>query len=388
MKRIHIFQAGTHTAMSGATIAFGEAVIAGIAAAYDPAVHEAPLVIGHPKHDAPAYGWVGELKADKAGLYAEPRQVSVELAEMVKAGKFKKISASFYPPDAANNPKPGSYYLRHVGFLGAQPPAVKGLRPIELGEADQAVTIELGDIEPPVDLGDGDRATAWSLRNLAALLRGVRDMLIEDKGAERADEILPSWRLDELNEQAGRIDSPGTSPAFADPTTPTTRETTSMSDKEIAAREAALAEKEAAFAEREKATAEALKASRREGNKSFVDGLVAAAQLPQGLAGLTLDLMEQLDGDQAVSFGEGDAKFEGTAQAAFRKLLATLPKSVDFGEHAKGEEPGASAAGFSGPSGAAVDKERLAVHNKALAFMEANPETDYLTAVRKVERAA
>lgn len=29
------------------------------------------------------------------------------------------------------NPKPDTYHLRHVGLLGAEPPAVKGLRPVE-----------------------------------------------------------------------------------------------------------------------------------------------------------------------------------------------------------------------------------------------------------------
>lgn len=38
------------------------------------------------------------------------------------------------------------YYLRHVGFLGAEPPAIKGLQPIEFSEsdkADDAVTLTL-----------------------------------------------------------------------------------------------------------------------------------------------------------------------------------------------------------------------------------------------------
>ncbi|MBF0186018.1 MAG: hypothetical protein HQM06_16735, partial [Magnetococcales bacterium] len=43
------------------------------------------------------------------------------------AGRFKKISASFYPPDSPNNPTPGLFALRHIAFLGAQPPAIKGL---------------------------------------------------------------------------------------------------------------------------------------------------------------------------------------------------------------------------------------------------------------------
>lgn len=71
------------------------------------------------------------LAAGDDGLNAEPHQVDPEFAEMVNAGRFKKISASFYTPDAPNNPVPGVYYLRHVGFLGAQPPAVKGLKQAE-----------------------------------------------------------------------------------------------------------------------------------------------------------------------------------------------------------------------------------------------------------------
>jgi hypothetical protein len=33
----------------------------------------------------------------------------------------------------------GVYDLRYVGFLGAQPPSVKGLRPIELTDGEQGV---------------------------------------------------------------------------------------------------------------------------------------------------------------------------------------------------------------------------------------------------------
>ena len=120
--------------MRGDVLSFSESDIAATAAAYDPAKHEAPLVIGHPKHDAPAYGWVKSLAASGDGLNAEPHQVDADFAELVASGRYKKISASFYLPDAPNNPVPGVYYLRHVGFLGAQPPAVKGLNPVQFAD--------------------------------------------------------------------------------------------------------------------------------------------------------------------------------------------------------------------------------------------------------------
>ncbi|MBD9463918.1 phage protease [Pseudomonas sp. Pdm06] len=139
MNPLHIFKPGTHTAQCGTTFHFTEADLAATVAAYNPTLHEAPLVIGHPQHDAPAAGWVKSLTATAQGLIAEPQQIDASFAEQIAKGSYKKISASFYHPTAANNPVPGVYYLRHVGFLGAQPPAVKGLRPIELAESEPGV---------------------------------------------------------------------------------------------------------------------------------------------------------------------------------------------------------------------------------------------------------
>ncbi|WP_230147308.1 phage protease [Pseudomonas brassicacearum] len=139
MNPLHIFKTGTHTAQCGTTYNFTEADLAATVAAYNPSLHEAPLVIGHPQHDAPAAGWVKSLSATTHGLIAEPQQIDASFAEQIAKGSYKKISASFYHPTAANNPVPGVYYLRHVGFLGAQPPAVKGLRPIELAEGEPGV---------------------------------------------------------------------------------------------------------------------------------------------------------------------------------------------------------------------------------------------------------
>ncbi len=127
LKTIAIFRTGTHTAMNGETLDFTATDLAAMVAAYDVGRHEAPLVVGHPATNAPAYGWVKNVLLDGEVLYAEIHQVDPGFAEMVNAGRFKKISASFYIPESPNNPHPGVYSLRHVGFLGAQPPAIKGL---------------------------------------------------------------------------------------------------------------------------------------------------------------------------------------------------------------------------------------------------------------------
>ena len=94
MQSIHFFRAGTHISSDGRSLTFTQADLAKIAASYDPATHEAPIVVGHPKTDAPAYGWVERVEARPDGLHAIPRQVNAEFAELVKAGYIRHIGLS------------------------------------------------------------------------------------------------------------------------------------------------------------------------------------------------------------------------------------------------------------------------------------------------------
>jgi hypothetical protein len=87
---------------------------------FDPSFHEPPAVIGHPTQDAPAYGWVAGLQRSGSKLLGRLRQVDPNFEEMVKSGRFKKRSIALYQTGKG-------WMLRHVGFLGAQPPEVKGL---------------------------------------------------------------------------------------------------------------------------------------------------------------------------------------------------------------------------------------------------------------------
>lgn len=183
-KTLHIFKPGRHTAMSGATLEFSAVDLAASAAAYDPAKFEAPLVVGHPQVDAPAYGWVKALAATP-DLEAEPHQVDAAFAEMVAAGRFKKISASFFMPDAPGNPVPGVYYLRHVGFLGAAAPAVTGLRMPEFAaDAAGIETIEFSTPQQEVHVTPEEKA-ALEAEN-AQLKAQIADATAREKAAATA----------------------------------------------------------------------------------------------------------------------------------------------------------------------------------------------------------
>lgn len=184
LKPLHIFKPGRHTAMSGTTLEFSADDLAATAAAYSPAKFEAPLVVGHPAVDAPAYGWVKALIATP-DLEAELHQVDAAFADLVKAGRFKKISASFFMPDAPNNPVPGVYYLRHVGFLGAAAPAVHGLRNPEFSDDETGIeTIEFSTHEEPSAVTPEEKA-ALEAEN-AQLKQQIAEAAAREKAAAAA----------------------------------------------------------------------------------------------------------------------------------------------------------------------------------------------------------
>jgi hypothetical protein len=103
-----------------------------VADSYNPDFHEAPAVIGHPDTNAPAYGWAKAVKHEAGKLFAKlGDDTDPNFEEMVRRGLFKKRSVSFYK-------KPEGLELRHIGFLGAQPPEVKGLAAIKFEEGFEA----------------------------------------------------------------------------------------------------------------------------------------------------------------------------------------------------------------------------------------------------------
>lgn len=324
--------------MSGQQLSFSEGDLAAAAAAYNPELHEAPLVVGHPKSELPAWGWVKGLSADGVGLFAEPHQVNAEFEEQVKAGAYKKVSAAFYTPDHPHNPAPGVFYLRHVGFLGAQPPAVKGLKGIEFAEDDQCVEVELEFSE-----SEGSEQLLWATEGLVSLFKTLRDHLIEKEGAEAADKVLPSWRLDSASESLARARaerdaqrSARPNPAFSEPAT---QESTTVTPEERAALEAQNAQLQADLAAANARLRSSAVAANTAAHAAFAETLASEARIApahKGVVTALLDFAEPpvIEGEQAtvVEFGEGDAK--QPIGAAIKAFLQALPKRVEFGEQA------------------------------------------------------
>jgi len=383
---IHIFRPGTHTDVSGKTLAFGETELEASAKAYDPALFEAPLVVGHPQLDAPAYGWVESLDFSQDGLTAEPRQVDPAFAELVRAGRYKKISASFYQPNSPANPVPGVFYLRHVGFLGAAAPAVKGLKSVAFAQAEEGV-VEFSE-------------DAWAERQNASLWRGLREWLLAKFGQEEADKAVPGYSVETVEDAARKElletqDKPAFAEGAANPNFVPNQQEDAVDQKEkeaLAAERAKLAEERAAL-DKEKADFAELEANLKEteagriheGHVAFAESLVKEGKLLPANKEATVGLLDSLAvADAVVEFAEeSGTKTSKSALQTVKDMLTASPKLVSFGELATGDLDGGSVS-FAAPQGYTADPERLELHGKALSYQAAHPGTDYSAALAAV----
>lgn len=329
MQPIHIFRAGRHTSAAGEALEFSEDALRDSARAYDPALHEAPIVIGHPRDNGPAYGWVGAVHYADGGLHAEPKQVDADFAELVRAGRYKKVSASFYTPDAPANPVPGTYYLRHVGFLGAQPPAIKGLKQASFADGDAGVVEFSGEWET------------------AGFFRRFREWFIDKFSREEADKVIPAYMVEGMEQRARDEMQEAMAPVLSSSSFAehTMQESAAMNADQIAAlekraaeAEAALAARTAEFAEREQRLAEAERAQRQAHIAGAVDALVGEGRvLPAQRAGLVA-FMQALPAETVVEFGEGEVQTKQGGEEYLLSFLRSLPKAVDFAERAPREQ--------------------------------------------------
>jgi hypothetical protein len=362
LKPIEIFRPGKHTANTGETLSFTEERVRRSAEVYDPNLHEAPIVVGHPRTDSPAFGWVADVAySEGAGLEAIPHQVDAQFADSVRAGRYKKVSASFYKPDAPNNPVPGEFYLRHVGFLGAQPPSVKGLRPVEFGEEEEGVVaLEFGEEAPEDERG---------------LLRRVLG------------------RLDQLLGQGGRradFGDPPADPGATDPNAGAAGATDHSEGGDNVATEEELNERERQLKERERQIqekeTEAARKRRRAAAAAFAEDLVNQGKLLPAEKEPLVAFMERVDDSQSIEFGEEGNKATKAPGEWLQEFLAqALPERVDYGERTPGGDGAPKNPGYSPPQGYDVDPDKAAVHQQALQYAEDN-QVPYEVAVQKVSQ--
>lgn len=334
---IEIFRAGDY----GEQGSFSEADLDRVVANYQPeAGHEAPIVIGHPKDNAPAYGWIEAVKRVGSTLLAKPRDVDPVFSEMVESRKFPKRSASFYRTTDGKSIQG----LRHVGFLGAMPPVVKGLADCKFADESAQEVFEFQE--------------SGMAQEESVPVSGLKAWL--ENFMEKFKPAATSFS----EEDAKRI----AAAAVTEAVTPLQQKLTAT---------------EAKFAERETK----LSTSETEARGiAVVTGLKAKGRWVPAFekAGLPLVFAELAKVTDTVEFGEGDEKKKVTPLELLAEFMESLPKIVPTAAVYEGTRTSAPAT----PNGVnagrmTVDQNSVRLNEAALEFSEKN-KVDFATAITEV----
>lgn len=332
---IRLFKVGQFVSAEGEKMSFSADDLRGTAAAYNAERDPAPMVIGHPQMNDPAYGWIKSLRFEGDELLAEPGEIEPAFAEQVRSGRYAKVSAQFYKRGHPSSPSPDVLALRHVGFFGAHPVAVKGMGRVSFSEADD--------------------------QDLAIVNTPQKDQPVTDPKSTDTTEA----------------------PATDTPAVETPDTTTAEADQ----RQADLEAREAQMAEREKVAADREAEEARAGHKSFAEGLIKDGKLKPTFLDRVVGLLAGPDAAGTFSFGEGA---EATDQAAvLRQILEEGRPEVSFGEQPDAGAPGTGGLiSFAMPAGHTASDEQVQRMTKVSQLMTADGKLTLIEATRQVDAAA
>ncbi|MEW6378075.1 MAG: hypothetical protein AB1611_00555 [bacterium] len=382
---------------------------------FDPEYHEPPITVGHPHDNSPAFGWVKALRkvtrklndGSKVNvLMAKFKDVVPEFAQAVRQGLYKKRSASFYPDGR----------LRHVGFLGGMPPAVKGLADLKFGEGEHCMLFsdalgaenseedDNGHHPHPVSplkgeensegsllTGDGEGSQVrWGTSEEGSSAStgenaGAAPALSESSTQQREDENFTQHKegqnmsyteeqmqalLDQQRERITAEFEEKLQKSIGEFTERLNQISDETARKIEEAREEGRKEATADFAEQRRKDGEA--ARRKEIREFITTGIQFGHILPAweklGLA----QFMESLGTDQNFNFAEGKKE---TPYQWFRNFLSELPRTVNFGEFAT-RAKNIAASGNAGQQ----------LNDLVAGKMKENPKLDYMAAFSEVQR--
>jgi hypothetical protein len=287
-----IFRAGDYSKAGKGVITAAD--LSRVVKNYDPTYHEAPQTLGHRADDQPAYGWIDGLMLDGDVLLARESKVDPKFDEARRAGKFKKRSAGFYCDE--NGQITG---LRHLAWLGAGIPEVKGLQDVAFNDhGSKFIEVSFGEDE------DVAAETKTIDERIKAFFAEMFSSSAQPKTFSEAD--------------AQRIATEAATAAAA----PLVAKVTELETK-LGAQTAKFAEREAALAGGEvKQRATAAIARLKTAGKWI------PAYEKMGL-GLVFDELAPIT--KTVEFGEGDAKKTVTPLETLVLFFEGLPKIVPGG---------------------------------------------------------
>lgn len=284
------------------------------------------------------------MKRDGDVLLAKFGDVNPDFENGVRTKAYHSRSVS------VEKAQDGTWRVRHVGWLGAVPPAVKGLKPVRFNDSGNEVfTFAAADWQ-------ADRVTAGAFGQVASILRNVRDFFIEKFGLEAADNAMSTWQIESINESAnqlrtvhegegGQVQPYGFNSPDPHNPEPKGNQVTQDEAKQLAdaAAAAAVEAQQAEFAAQLKAKDEELNqlkfASRKADIETQVDGWIKEGKLlPANRLG-TIEFMTTLKDDAVLNFSAADGTdVKKGASVWFAEFMGSQ-KAIEMGALPAGTDP-------------------------------------------------
>lgn len=184
-----VFRCGTHLDHSGKWRTFTEADIDRAIANYQS--NSAPVVVGHPNLNTPAFGWIQQFRRQGPIVQARCSRVADEFADLVKRGLYKNRSISFNSDGT----------FRHVGFLGAAAPAVKGLEDIQFADKGEFYTMDTAETVQAEQAAAQEQAEEVQVEPEAEVKTAESEAEVQSSCADAAQKTEPEVSLSDLESQ-------------------------------------------------------------------------------------------------------------------------------------------------------------------------------------------
>lgn len=386
-KKIPFLKPGTFTAQNGKVLKVDEADLDVIVEATKKRSYQnnqLPIVIGHPKTDDPAFGWVDKADIVREGdvLYAVADESNLvpEFVEWVKKKLYKTISPAIR----------SDLSIKHIGFLGAKAPAITGLPALEFNANEEEYVCEFAEYE----------LSSWYFRTIARIFRKLKNEKIEKDGLEKAEAIISEYELEELGTPPRIFQTPEVVRSFSekDNDNPTINFTESEMNElnelkakvaELTATTEAQATQIASLTSEKTAVlneANSLKMQQKRSEfLNFCESDEVKNKIKDGERAELVETLLVLDSVDAFEFGEGDAKKTVSPVETVKGLIKRLPNVVELGEIANNSTAGddTSDVDVSEFAEKNVDPERLELHKKVKKIQKAE-NLSYADALKKV----
>lgn len=329
--KMELFRAGSQTDSSGHTKEWTEKDLDKIVSQFKSEGDEVPATLGHKVTDAPAFAWFKKVWRDGNTLFGEMGDIVPEFATMLKNKMFKNRSIALRP----------DLSLRHIAFLGAERPAIKGLENFAFKAEDEEFTT--------IEFSENDETILTAIKETITNLF-TKELKPED--SEMAELEEAKLKIAELEKSNGEFSE---------------KVKTLESEKETISKEL----------ETEKNTFSEYKENQVKSEFSaYLDKQIEAGKIFPANKEANLKLMLSLNGQESLDYAEGDETVKKSQVDVFKANLESAKEVINFSETATKDKSasGDASVEISRLVKEKMDKSEMSYSNAFREVQSENPE--------------